>query len=231
MLGAIAEARGARWEQTLTGFKWVWAAALALERELGLKFVFGYEEALGYSVGHLVHDKDGISAAVLVAELLAHCRARGVGLLDRLNELYCRHGLWASVQRSVVLPGSKGLECIRSAMEQLRRAPPTQIGGRPISTLRDFREGAGDRPAWRGAGNLIELELDAGQSARGAATANMTGGRVLVRPSGTEPKLKVYVDLPRAIRSGEDVTAADQDAANDARAVADDLIRHLGLRP
>jgi phosphomannomutase len=222
----------------------VWAAALTLERELGLRFVFGYEEALGYSVGHLVHDKDGISAAVLVAELAAHCRARGIGLLDRLNDLYRRYGLWVSVQRSVVLPGTEGLERIRSAMDQLRRVPPTtHIADRPIRAVRDFREGAGDRPPWRGAGNLIELELGAGQSAgraatvnetgqsaRRAATANMSGGRVLVRPSGTEPKLKVYVDLPHAIRSGEDVTAAEQDAANDARSVADDLIRRLGLR-
>ena len=242
MLGAIADARGARWEQTLTGFKWVWAAALTLERELGLRFVFGYEEALGYSVGHLVHDKDGISAAVLVAELVAHCRARGLGLLDRLNDLYRRYGLWVSVQRSVVLPGSEGLERIRVAMEQLRRVPPTQIAERPISTMRDFREGATERPLWRGAGNLIELELGAGQSARRAATADdtgqsarvatatATGGRVLVRPSGTEPKLKVYVDLPRAIRSGQDVSAAEQQAADEARAIADDLIRRLGLR-
>ncbi|NIU71953.1 MAG: phospho-sugar mutase, partial [Actinobacteria bacterium] len=97
MLGSIAAAHGARWEQTLTGFKWIANAALDLEHE-GLRFVFGYEEALGYTVGPVVRDKDGISAAVWFADLVAAEAEHGRTVLDRLGDLWDEHGLWMSAQ-------------------------------------------------------------------------------------------------------------------------------------
>ena len=108
MLASIAAAYGARFEATLTGFKWIANAALDLAAAEGTRFVFGYEEALGYTAGPVVRDKDGISAALLFAEMAAHCRALGETVWDRLARLYRRHGLWVSTQRSVVRPGSRG---------------------------------------------------------------------------------------------------------------------------
>ena len=88
----------------LTGFKWVWTAALALEAQ-NYRYCFGYEEALGYSFGRTVRDKDGISAALAFAELAAEARAAGKTVLERLHALYREHGLWVSVQHNVVLEG------------------------------------------------------------------------------------------------------------------------------
>ena len=104
--------------ETLTGFKWIMDAALKAEAE-GQAFVCGYEEALGYSVGSLVRDKDGISAAVLFADLAADCRNRGETVLDYLARLYDQHGLWASTQKSIVRPGSEGAAQIAAAMERI----------------------------------------------------------------------------------------------------------------
>ncbi len=96
---------GARFESTLTGFKWLWSAALELERERRGRFVFACEEALGYSVSPAVRDKDGISSAVLLAGIARRLRGERKTLLDRLAELYREHGLWVSVQHSAVRPG------------------------------------------------------------------------------------------------------------------------------
>jgi phosphomannomutase len=207
MLGSIAAAHGARWEQTLTGFKWITNAALDLEHE-GLRFVFGYEEALGFTVGPVVRDKDGISAAVWFADLVAAEAEHGRTVLDRLGDLWDEHGLWMSAQFSVRRPGSDGAREIGAAMGSLRTAPPAVVAGREVTTVTDFAAGAGDRPRWLPATNLIVLQL-AG------------GSRVLARPSGTEPKLKFYADV-----RGE----GDPDAvAADAAALAAGLAAELGL--
>ena len=117
MLADIAAHYGARFAQTLTGFKWIWNAALDLEEEGPDRFVFGYEEALGYCVGPAVRDKDGISAAVLFADLTAATLAAGSDVWGRLAALYRRHGLWVSTQKSVVRPGTEGAaEIVASAL-------------------------------------------------------------------------------------------------------------------
>jgi phosphomannomutase len=216
MLASIAAAYGARYEATLTGFKWIANAALDLEASAGVHFVFGYEEALGYSVGPVVRDKDGISAALLFAELVAHCRARGESVFDRLSRLYRRHGLWVSVQRSLVRPGSQGAGEIAAAMERLGRRRPARLGGTKVSGVTDYREGAEDRPRWLGATPLVALELG-------------PGVRVLVRPSGTEPKLKIYVDRRVTLEEGDDAGRLEAAALEEAGEVAAALAAFLGL--
>jgi len=216
MLASIASAHGARYEATLTGFKWIANAALDLAAAEGTRFVFGYEEALGYTVGEVVRDKDGISAALLFAELAAHCRAMGKTVFDRLAGLYRRHGLWVSVQHSVVRPGRQGVEEIASAMELLGRRLPTRLAGVEVTGVTDFREGAEARPRWLAATPLVVLELG-------------SWGRALVRPSGTEPKLKIYVDRRAGLAAGDDVGQVEEAALDEARAVAADLARFLGL--
>src|SRR6185436_2587033 len=101
MLGVIAGALGVRYEETLTGFKWIANRAMELERETGARFVFGYEEALGYTVGPLVRDKDGISAAVAFAELTAVRKAEGKSILLALDDLARQYGMFVSGQKSI----------------------------------------------------------------------------------------------------------------------------------
>lgn len=216
MLESIAESHGARFVQTLTGFKWIWNAALDVAEAGEGEFVFGYEEALGYSVGPAVRDKDGISAAVVFADLAARCRDRGETVLDYLARLYDRHGLWVSTQKSIVRPGSEGAAQIAGAMERIGAAPPTEVGGISVPSVMDFRAGAEDRPRYLGATTLVALDLG-------------DRGRALVRPSGTEPKLKIYVDL--VAQRDAALTAEEQEVALVAEAdeVAAVLADVLGL--
>ncbi|KYF56017.1 phosphomannomutase, partial [Sorangium cellulosum] len=129
MLGAIAAALGVHYEETLTGFKWIANRAMDIERSTGARFVFGFEEALGYTIGPVVRDKDGISAAVLLAELAAVRKAEGKTLLDELQALARAHGVYVSGQRSYTLRGVDGGERIAAIMTALRKSPPAEIGG------------------------------------------------------------------------------------------------------
>jgi phosphomannomutase len=214
MLESVARIHGARFVQTLTGFKWIWNAALDLADEA--TFVFGYEEALGYSVGPAVRDKDGISAAIIFADLAAACRDRGETVWDYLARLYAQHGLWVSTQKSIVRPGSEGAAQIAAAMERVGAAPPSTLAGIEVAEVTDYRVGAEGRPRYLAATPLVALDLRA-------------RGRALVRPSGTEPKLKIYVDL--VADRDEEVDAAEQELALTAEAneVADALAGQLGL--
>jgi phosphomannomutase len=167
---------------TLTGFKWIINAGLALEERGEGRFAFGYEEALGYSVGKTVRDKDGISAALVLSDLVAEERAQDRSVLDRLHDLWNEVGLWVSAQYSIARVGPSAEDEIGRAVEKLAAAPPSAVGGHEVKAVTDYRAGADDRPTWLGEQDLIEIEL-------------RDVGRVLVRPSGTEPKIKVYADL------------------------------------
>jgi phosphomannomutase len=191
MLASVAEAHGARAEATLTGFKWICNAALDLERE-GHRFVFGYEEALGYSVGPVVRDKDGISAAVWFADLAAACAADGETVLHRLAHLYVRHGLWVSVQHTIEGDGADGLAELTAGLARLVAEPPSSLAGMEVTGVTDFRTGGEGRPRWLPEAPLVAIHLDG-------------GSRVLARPSGTEPKLKVYADVRDEVASVGDV--------------------------
>lgn len=216
MLGAIADRYGARWETTLTGFKWICNAALDLEQMGEGHFVFGYEEALGYTVGRVVRDKDGISAAVWFADLATHLRAAGETVLDRLETLYRRFGLWVSTQRSILRRGAEGREEIAAAMAGLSDRRPEMLGNRRVVTTTDYREEVELRPRWLGAQALVVFGLEG-------------GSRVLVRPSGTEPKLKIYADFSGDASAAADVGAVEAALLDEARRATDDLARFLGF--
>lgn len=182
MLGRIADSHGAHFERTLTGFKWIANAGMTLEASGVGEFVFGYEEALGFTVGTTVRDKDGISTALVFADMVADLHRDGQGVLDRLAELWSETGVWASAQHSITRTGQSGQEAIHEAIEAMAGQPPSSIEDIAVSEVSDYRSGAEQRPPWLGNQALIELTLG-------------HLGRVLVRPSGTEPKLKIYVDL------------------------------------
>jgi phosphomannomutase len=207
MLGRIAARRGAVHGTTLTGFKWIINAGLALEAQGEGRFAFGYEEALGYSVGRTVRDKDGISAAIVMADLTAEEAAAGRGPMDRLHDLWDEVGLWVSTQQSIVRSGPEGQEALVAAVDRLGEGPPTVLSGTEITGVTDYRVGAGERPPWLGAQDLIELAL--GEE-----------GRILVRPSGTEPKLKIYVDLSGSTEPDHDTAHGRLLARAEAMAAA-----------
>jgi phosphomannomutase len=190
LLGTMAAAHGQTYVETLTGFKW-------LGRVEGL--AFGYEEALGYCAApELVRDKDGVSALLRIAELAAVLRAEGRTLTDRLDEIARTYGLHATDQLSVRVTD---LARIADAMARLRATPPTSLGGLAVEQVDDLSVGAGDLPPTEG----LRYRL-------------AEGARVVVRPSGTEPKLKCYLEVVVPV---EDATAeGGQDAVDAARIAA-----------
>ena len=179
LLRRMAAARGVRYAETLTGFKWIMRADSP-----GSRFVFGYEEALGYCIGAVrgpgvVRDKDGIGAALAIAELAADLKAQGRTLLDRLDELAVEFGLHATDQWAVrVLE----LSVIGDAMARLRSATASSLGGIPVARTVDLLSGSADLPPTDG----VTFWL---------GSAEDPYGRVVVRPSGTEPKLKAYLEV------------------------------------
>jgi phosphomannomutase len=205
LLGKIAAGHGREYAETLTGFKW-----LARVDDLG----YAYEEALGYCVApDLVRDKDGISAAVLVAELAATLKAGGRTLLDLLDDIAREYGLHATDQLAVRVTD---LEQIAAAMARLRSAPPRSLGGLEVTRVEDLAAGAGGLPATDG----LRFSLSG-------------GARVVVRPSGTEPKLKCYLELVVPVEGpgAAAVAAARRAAAGGMAAVKADLAAAAGVAP
>lgn len=167
LLGRLAEAHGVRFATTLTGFKFV---ARAADHRPGARFTFGYEEALGYAVSDMVRDKDGLSAALMFAEMAAEMKAEGETFDRRLEGLARRFGLHTTRQWALRLPGVEGATRIAAAVEGMVSSPPSSLAG--------LRVLATELPA----PDVVVLHLDG-------------GARVVVRPSGTEPKLKVYLQV------------------------------------
>jgi phosphomannomutase len=221
LLSRMARDRGVAYRETLTGFKWICDEALRAEREEGLAFVLGYEEALGYTVGPLVRDKDGIGAAVRLAEAARHLKEQGRTLLDRLDQLLVAHGLSHQVQWSVTLPGAEGRERIRAAMARLRAHPPARLGASPVVRALDAEEGtervAGQtRPSRLPRSDVFQLQAD-------------DGARLTVRPSGTEPKIKLYLELVGRAASPAEVAPARARLDASARELRRALVKELGL--
>jgi phosphomannomutase len=207
LLSKLAAAAGVGYAESLTGFKWVVRAP-----EPGRRFRFGYEEALGYCVGDVVRDKDGISAALVAAELAATLRAEGRTLVDRLDEICRSHGVHVTRQRSIRLTGSDWLVRVTAAMAALRTDPPTEIAGRSVVEVEDLLPGGRFEPS-----DVLILTLD--------------GARLVVRPSGTEPKLKCYAEAVAPVQ-GDDVAAARAAASavvDEVLAAIEADLRRLGL--
>lgn len=211
ILDSIAASHDALRATTLTGFKWIMHAVLSLEQAGEGRFLFGYEEALGYSVGRVVRDKDGISAAVIFSDLVADLADRGLSIPDRLAEIWSQHGLWVSTQESIKREGADGQRDIREAIARIAKRPPDDLAGESITEVVDYRSGQEERPPWLGAQDLVELRS--------------ASGRALIRPSGTEPKVKIYVDLKSEL-SGDPVSerrALEEKAGVAGRSIASSL--------
>ncbi|MEA5456640.1 phospho-sugar mutase [Sinomonas sp. JGH33] len=201
LLGEIAQAAGIGHRETLTGFKWI-------SRVPGL--VYGYEEALGYCVApNLVKDKDGISAGLLVAELAADAKAHGESLFDRLDALHVRHGVHLTDQLSVRVAD---LGLLDAMMVRLRQDPPAGFADSPVETAVDLSLGSDDLPPTEG---LLWITRDE--------------TRVIVRPSGTEPKLKCYLEVIRPVDSSAELAAERQAARQTMDAALEDVREALGL--
>jgi phosphomannomutase len=211
LLGRMAERHGREYVETLTGFKWI-------GRIDGL--AFGYEEALGYCVApDQVRDKDGVSAALRVVELAALLKAEGRSLTDRLDEIASEYGVHATDQLSVRVTD---LSVIREAMATLRSRPPGELGGLAVVQVEDLTQGTETLPPTDG----LRYRL-------------AEGARVIVRPSGTEPKLKCYLEVVVPIDEPTRDDEGDEAAVGAARIVAaqrldrirTDLAHAAGLQP
>jgi phosphomannomutase len=205
-LKAIAEALGARYAETLTGFKWVANEAMRLESSDGCSFVMGYEEALGYTVGTVARDKDGVGTALVVAAMAAWCQQRGLTLWGYLEEVQRAHGLFVATQFNATLPGADGAATIKRIMAAFRAEPPPAIGGVGVTSIADYGAGIritnGERrPLTLPSSDVIAYELEG-------------GGRVTLRPSGTEPKVKFYFELKESLSPSESLAEARVRAGN-----------------
>ena len=185
MARAVAAHYGAEMEDTFTGFKFLAERMKAYEN--GEKnVVFAFEEAIGYAFGTAVRDKDAVTAAVMAAEMASYHALHGKSLLDRLEELYALLGCYMEETVSLVMPGVDGLEKMGKLMADLRAEPPTELGGKAVVRFRDYlsghavtAEGKTEELPIRGA-DLLYFDLEGGSA-------------FLVRPSGTEPKVKCYL--------------------------------------
>ncbi|MDQ1036518.1 phosphomannomutase [Streptomyces sp. V3I8] len=200
LLGRIARKAGLAYEETLTGFKWI-------ARVEGLRY--GYEEALGYCVDpDGVRDKDGITAALALTELASELKEEGRTLLDLLDDLAVEHGLHATDQLSVRVDD---LSLIADAMRRLRERPPTRLADLPVTEAEDLTEGTASLPPTDG----LRYTLD--------------GARVVVRPSGTEPKLKCYLEVVVPVSGHDALPAARTKAAELLSAIKRDLSAAAGI--
>jgi len=168
LLARITAAAGAQYTQTLTGFKWIVRGGAG---HPGSRFLFGYEEALGYAVGDVVRDKDGIGAALAALGLATAARAAGGSLVTVYDALETAHGV--HLTRQVTLPTEEP----GPVMAGLRARPPGALGGQPVRASADLSAGSAGLPP----ADLLRYELD--------------GARVVIRPSGTEPKIKAYLEV------------------------------------
>jgi phosphomannomutase len=202
MLESIAKSAGLEYESTLTGFKWV-------SRVNNL--TFGYEEALGYCVDpDNVSDKDGISAAAMFMEMLAHLKSQEKTIWRVLDELALAHGLHATDQVSVRVTSS---DQVALTMAGIRNTPPTKFGGLQVSSIDDLAIGLGGLPKT----DAVIIHL--------AENDQIQKARVIVRPSGTEPKIKCYLEV---VVRGEDLAIAQQTADNELKSLAADARPLLG---
>ncbi len=201
LLAKLAAAAGQPFTETLTGFKWIGRLD---------NLAYGYEEALGYCVDpEHVKDKDGVSAALMLAELAAATKTAGRTLIDILDDIARAHGLHATDQLSVRV---EDLSLIDAAMQRLRSQPPARLGGLAVEQVEDLSTGSADLPPTNG----LRYRL-------------AEHGRVIVRPSGTEPKIKCYLEVVVPVAPDGDVTAARRVAAERLTALKQDVAAAAGL--
>lgn len=183
----VAEANGVRCYNTFTGFKFMAEKKNQLEAAGQGHVIFSYEESIGYMIGDYVRDKDAVTAALLLTEMTAWYAARGMTLLDALQAIYETYGYYGENTLNLVMPGLEGMGKMQAIMAALRQTPPDQIAGTTVCLQRDYQTGT-ERDTATGETTAMEL---AGSNVLGYQLAD--GTTLVVRPSGTEPKIKVYV--------------------------------------
>ena len=199
MARAVAEANGLDCYDTFTGFKFMAEKMNELESAGKNTVIFSYEESYGYMIGHYVRDKDAVTASLLLTEMAAWYHAQGMTLFDALRSLYEKYGWYGEKTHNLVMPGLDGLEKMAALMQSLRAQPPVEIGGVTVAQYKDYADGT-VRDAATGA--ITPMPLSGSNVLRFELT---DGTHIVVRPSGTEPKIKVYI-----LTKGAD--AAERDA-------------------
>ena len=199
MARAVAAGYGVKCFDTFTGFKFMAEKKNALEATGEGKVVFSYEESYGYMLGDYVRDKDAVTASLMVTEMAGWYAAQGMTLYDALLALYAKYGWYGEKTHNLVMPGVDGLEKMAALMKRLRQTPPAEIAGVAVSVRKDYADGTAVDCA-TGAASPMELH---GSNVLRYELAD--GTTILVRPSGTEPKIKVYI-----LTQGRD--AAERDA-------------------
>ncbi|AXN33568.1 phospho-sugar mutase [Vibrio coralliilyticus] len=199
LLEKIALSHGAEYYQTLTGFKWL--TNIAMQKQTAEKqFLFAYEEALGYTVGNKVWDKDGLSALVAFSQLTAELKSQGKTVWDQLESIYREHGMYINAQHSTALDPKAP-----PVGDKLRAAQPSQIAGRKVEVIEDLKSST--RTFADGKTESIDLP------ASDVLIYHLSGGaRVIVRPSGTEPKLKCYYEVVEAFDAADSFSVAEDKA-------------------
>ena len=199
MARAVAEANGLDCYDTFTGFKFMAEKMNELENAGKNTVIFSYEESYGYMIGHYVRDKDAVTASLLLTEMAAWYFSQGMTLFDALRSLYEKYGWYGEKTHNLVMPGLDGLEKMAALMQSLRAQPPVEIGGVKVAQYKDYSDGT-VRDAATGAATPMPL------SGSNVLRFELTdGSHIVVRPSGTEPKIKVYI-----LTKGAD--AAERDA-------------------
>ena len=198
MARKVAEANGIDCYDTFTGFKFMAEKMNQLESEGKNTVIFSYEESYGYMIGHYVRDKDAVTASLLLTEMAAWYHAQGMTLFDALQKLYEKYGWYGEKTHNLVMPGLDGLEKMTSLMNTLRTAPPAEIAGTAVVARRDYLNGTQTDCV---SGAVTQIELKGSNVLRFALS---DGPVILVRPSGTEPKIKVYI-----LTQGKDASERD----------------------
>ena len=187
MARAVCEANGVHFEDTFTGFKFMAERVAAWEAAKSYNYIFAFEESYGYMMGDFVRDKDAVTASMMVAEMAAFYHKQGMTLMDAMMALYEKYGWFKEKTLNLVMPGLDGLQKMKDLMAELRANPPKEIGGQEVIRTRDYADGSiyvaelgkvGTTPFF--GSNVLYFELADGSS-------------FIVRPSGTEPKIKIYL--------------------------------------
>ena len=196
----VAEHYGVELRQTLTGFKWIGDQIANLEADGEVdRFIFGFEESYGYLAGPYVRDKDAVVASMLICEMAAYYRSIGSSIKEHLEELYTQYGRYLNKVDSFEFPGLSGMDKMAGMMKQLREEPPVEFAGRKVAKVTDYL-----KPEETGLpkSNVLIYTLENGET-------------VVVRPSGTEPKIKAYYTTKGA---DLDEAQAEKDALAEALA-------------
>lgn len=202
MARVVAEANGVKSYNTFTGFKFMAEKKNLLEAAGQGHVIFSYEESIGYMIGDYVRDKDAVTASLLLTEMTAWYAAQGMTLLDALDALYAKYGYYGEKTLNLVMPGLEGMALMANLMAKLRQTPPTEIAGTTVLRQKDYQDGT-ERDTASGAVSPMAL---VGSNVLAYDLADET--TLVVRPSGTEPKIKVYV-----LAKGKDSTDSQEKVA------------------